>query len=390
MPEIKVTSIDWDVSQPDNLTETLTATDSRQNNNPQPETNEPESMIQGECHFQFGFHHYYEPNTFKSAIRCADEKFWKETIKKEVLSIENQDVWSLACSFIFSNSSCHEPNMILGMKFEIIGNKILLSQPKHIEHGLEELGLSNSKLSTTPLTPNLKFKEVLDEDHALFKKENINYRSVIGLMNYITGYTRPDIIFTVSSLARFSIKPGMTHWHEVKKKSTAMHHGETTQSSELDNRDIYATYLELSFPGIALNPLVDSFHEGTWLKALLSDIWNLQVDVATHYVDDCELNERLMMSDSEFKEKFINSHYIDNKGLNDKLKNFGSNPKTRHIELKSKGIRQELKHKNIKIILICTFDMLADALTKAAPKLSISNLTNTIDPIFSVPQVKSL
>ncbi|KNZ45042.1 reverse transcriptase [Puccinia sorghi] len=42
---------------------------------------------------QFGFHHYYEPNTFESAIRCADEKFWKEAIEKEVLSIENHKVW---------------------------------------------------------------------------------------------------------------------------------------------------------------------------------------------------------------------------------------------------------------------------------------------------------
>jgi hypothetical protein len=139
-----------------------------------------------------------------------------------------------------------------------------------------------------------------------------------------------------------------------------------------------------------LNPLVDSFHEGTWLKALLSDIWNIQLDTATHYIDDQELNKRLMMNDEDFKEKLANTHYIDNKGLDDKLKKFGSNPKTRHIDLKTKGIRQELKFKNIKIILIRTFDMLADALTKAAPKSSVLNLTKTVDPAFSIMQVKSL
>ncbi|KAI7957539.1 hypothetical protein MJO28_004649 [Puccinia striiformis f. sp. tritici] len=96
------------------------------------------------------------------------------------------------------------------------------------------------------------------------------------------------------------------------------------------------------------------------------------------------------MNDKEFKDKFANSHYIDNKGLDDKLKKFGSNPKTRHIDLKTKGIRQELKHKNIKIILIRTFDMIADALTKAASKSSILNLTKTIDPSFVNPSIKSL
>ncbi|KNZ56783.1 hypothetical protein VP01_2319g1 [Puccinia sorghi] len=33
---------------------------------------------------RYGFHHYFEPNTFKSAIRCEDAKHWKRAIEKEV------------------------------------------------------------------------------------------------------------------------------------------------------------------------------------------------------------------------------------------------------------------------------------------------------------------
>ncbi|KAH9443964.1 hypothetical protein Pst134EB_033136 [Puccinia striiformis f. sp. tritici] len=547
---------------------------------------------------RFGFHHYYEPNTFESAIRCPDEKFWKSAIESEITSIENHEVWdnhyqeppnpldttwvfkikdnchgdplkhkarlcvqgfdqiegvdhegtfaptgkgstlkmillySLhqnltltqfdvqgaflhaplteevyiktpkgvnrdapylklkkalyglkqapknwyetlvswlesigfeesncdPCLYLcndnisrvffhvddlvlvgpgnnfkekfekrFSNSSCHQPNTILGMKFERIGNKIHLSQPKHIAHGLEELGLQNCKPLSTPLTPNLKLKEASDEDHALFKKQNINYRSAIGLMNYIAGYTRPDISFAVSSLARYSIKPGMSHWNEVKKVWQYLRHtqdlkltleilkpnqllevySDATWADNPTDRTSQSGYLCYLFGALVswnssrqhnityysteaeLNPLVDSFHEGTWLKALLSDIWNIQLNAATHYIDDKELNERLMMDDEEFKEKFANSHYIDNKGLDDKLKKFGSNPKTRHIDLKTKGIRQELKFKNIKIILVRTYNMIADALTKAAPKSSLLNLTKTIDPSFVNTLIKS-
>ncbi|PLW49958.1 hypothetical protein PCASD_01261 [Puccinia coronata f. sp. avenae] len=127
----------------------------------------------------------------------------------------------------------------------------------------------------------------------------------------------------------------------------------------------------------------------SWLKALLSDIFNLQIDAANHYIDDSKLNERLMMTEEDFKEKFTNNHFIDNKGLNDKVKKFGSNPKTRHINLKTKGIQQELKHKNIRITLIRTFDMLANALTKAAPKSSVVNLVNTLDPTFRFSDLKS-
>ncbi|KNZ58693.1 uncharacterized protein VP01_1877g5 [Puccinia sorghi] len=85
------------------------------------------------------------------------------------------------------NSSCHEPNTILGMKIEKVGHKILLSQQKHIKHGLDELGLTECKISQTLLTPNLKLTEASDEENQFFKKENISYRSEIGLMNYLNS-----------------------------------------------------------------------------------------------------------------------------------------------------------------------------------------------------------
>lgn len=56
-----------------------------------------------------------------------------------------------------------------------------------------------------------------------------------------------------------------------------------------------------------LNPLVDSFHEGVWLKALLAEIWNIQLDAAKHLIDDPDLNKRLMMSDKKFEEKIYQS-----------------------------------------------------------------------------------
>ncbi|KNZ48489.1 hypothetical protein VP01_562g1 [Puccinia sorghi] len=128
-----------------------------------------------------------------------------------------------------------------------------------------------------------------------------------------------------------------------------------------------------------LNPLLDSFHKGIWLKALLAEIWDIQIDSANHFIDSPEIEDRLMMSDNEFKEKFCNKHLIDNKGLDDKVTKFESNPKIWHIDLKMKGRRQEVKHQNIRITLIRTSDMVADALTKPASRSSIENLTNCID-----------
>ncbi|KNZ47173.1 hypothetical protein VP01_662g2 [Puccinia sorghi] len=101
-----------------------------------------------------------------------------------------------------------------------------------------------------------------------------------------------------------------------------------------------------------LNPLVDLFHEGVWLKALLAEIWNIQIDAANHLINNQDLKEQLMMSDEEFEEKFSNQHLINNKGLDDK----------------TKGIQQEVKHNTIRINLIRTHEMIANSLTKAAQK----------------------
>ncbi|KNZ46501.1 hypothetical protein VP01_720g8 [Puccinia sorghi] len=353
---------------------------------------------------RYGFHHYFEPNTFESAIRCEDAKHWKKAIEKENIF------------------SCGRSNS--GMRFEREDNKIKLSLPNHIQHGLEELGLTSCKTSITPLTPNLKLRDATDEEHDQFKKLNINYRSAIGLLNHIAQLTRPDISFSVSSLARYSVKPGITHWHEVKKvwqylRGTAdlkltldikepdqllQIYSDASWGDDPKDRTSQSGYLCFLFGTLIswnsskqrsvtyssteaeLNPLVDAFHEGLWLKAVLAEVWNIQMDSANHLIDDPDLLERLMMSDKEFNERFSNLHLIDNKGLDDKIKKFGSNPKTRHIDLKTKGIRQEVKSKNIRISLIKTDKMIADALTKAAPKSSILSLVKAIDPSVSVTQ----
>ncbi|KNZ44821.1 hypothetical protein VP01_878g2 [Puccinia sorghi] len=268
----------------------------------------------------------------------------------------------------FSNSSCHEPNTILGMKFEKENHKIMLSLPKHIQHGLEELGLTDCKTSTTPMTPNIKLVDATDDDHARFKRLNINYRKPDELLQIFSDASWGDDPQDRTSQSGYLcfLFGTLISWNSSKQRCI------TYSSTEAE-----------------LNPLVDAFHEGIWLKALLAEIWNIQLDAANHLIDDEDLNERLMMSDEDFKLKSSNQHLIDNKGLDDKVKKFGSNPKTRHIDLKTKGIRQEVKYNNIRIKLISTTDMTADALTKSASKSSIRNLVNCIDPTFNFIQSHS-
>ncbi|KNZ46946.1 hypothetical protein VP01_680g7 [Puccinia sorghi] len=231
----------------------------------------------------------------------------------------------------FSNSSCHSPNTILGIKYEITEDTILLSNPKHINHGLEELGLLDARPVSIPLTTNKQLKEADDEEFEAFKRLNINYRSAVGLLNYISMHTRPDISFAISSLARFSTKPSIQHWHEVKKvwlylkytkdlkltlkirnpNKLLKIYSDSTWADDPKTRTSQSSYLCYLYGSLILwnscrqrnitysstkaelNPLVDSFHEGIWLKSLLSNIWRTEVNAATHFIDNQDLNKRL-------------------------------------------------------------------------------------------------
>ena len=44
----------------------------------------------------------------------------------------------------------------------------------------------------------------------------VPYPSTIGALMYLANYTRPDIVFSVKLLARYSSTPTKRHWNEIK------------------------------------------------------------------------------------------------------------------------------------------------------------------------------
>ncbi|KNZ56079.1 uncharacterized protein VP01_24g5 [Puccinia sorghi] len=112
-----------------------------------------------------------------------------------------------------------------------------------------------------------------------------------------------------------------TQWHEVKKvwqylKGTSnlkltLSIKEPTQLLQIfsnaswgddpQDRTSHSKQRSITYSSTEaeLNPLVESFHEGIWLKALLAELWNIQLDSANHLINDPDLNEQLMMSEEE-------------------------------------------------------------------------------------------
>ena len=90
---------------------------------------------------------------------------------------------------------------------------ILLVQEKYVRDMLVRYEMVDCKPATTPLEPNVKMSEMdcptsdLEKD----EMEKFPYRSVVGILMYLSVCTRPDICQAVGELNRFNNNPGRVH-----------------------------------------------------------------------------------------------------------------------------------------------------------------------------------
>ena len=85
---------------------------------------------------------------------------------------------------------------------------IELTQKHLIQRLLEVIGVTKDmNMKKTPAIKPLLFKDIL----GLSRKHAWNYRQAVGMLNYLSGTTRPDISMAVHQAARFCIDPRLSH-----------------------------------------------------------------------------------------------------------------------------------------------------------------------------------
>lgn len=251
------------------------------------------------------------------------------------------------------------------------------------------MNLTDFKPLTTPRTPGLHLSPATDEDHQWFLDLKVNYWSPIGRLNFIAGLVRPNISYAVSSLARFSEKPGYLHWLEVihvwRYLSVTKHisltlgprsvlnwlicYSDATWGDNPDNRISQSSFICL-FKG---SPLY-------WTSHRQQNITHSSTESECVALSSCHLEGRWLhqlLTEIYWEEFICPLHLIDNKGLDNKIKKFGSNSKAKHINIKVKSLRDDDENGNIDVMLISSQSMAADALTKASNKISNCQLVNS-------------
>ena len=101
----------------------------------------------------------------------------------------------------------------LGIQYEQCKDgSIHMTQSGLIQKLLNAAGMTECNPNRTPTT-----REALGSDpEGKPMEDSWNYRSIIGMLLYLTTNTRPDIAFAVSQVARFSHNPKNSHASAVK------------------------------------------------------------------------------------------------------------------------------------------------------------------------------
>ena len=105
-----------------------------------------------------------------------------------------------------------EFSKFLGINFAFKDNTVHMTQTGLIDRIAAATGLTDSNPNHTPT-----HQEALGKDiNGSAMTDTWSYRSVVGMLLYLSTNTRPDIAFAVSQVARFSNNPKQSHATAVK------------------------------------------------------------------------------------------------------------------------------------------------------------------------------
>jgi hypothetical protein len=112
----------------------------------------------------------------------------------------------------FDMKDMGEVDVILNIMLIKGENEITLMQSHYVEKVLSYFGYKDSKHSPTPYDHSLVLRK-----NKRIGRDQLRYSQIIGSLMYPASATRPDILFAVSKLSRFTSNLGDNHWHALER-----------------------------------------------------------------------------------------------------------------------------------------------------------------------------
>ena len=287
----------------------------------------------------------------------------------------------------------------LGVKIERTDDRIVLTQVGLIERIISAMGLEGAKSVKTPTTEQRLPKDENGEPC----NETFNYASVVGMLMYLAGNTRPDISFAVHQCARYTHSP--KHSHEIALKRIGRYlvgtrdRGLILQPTKEIQIDMY---VDADFAGLwgyedKDDPACVKSRSGyVILVGNCPVIWGSKLQsliaLSTMEAEYIALSDsmkhllvlkRLAIAICEgvqldpVEVASIWSTVFEDNSACEILANMEpprSTPRSKHIAIKYHWFREALKPNNIKIVPIATEEQIADIFTKGLKPIKFEKL----------------
>ena len=276
---------------------------------------------------------------------------------------------------------------------------IEMTQQGLIDRIITTLGLDDANPKYTPATIMPLAKDTEGED----SEGTFNYASVVGMMLYLQGNTRPDISFAVNQCARFSAHPKKSH--EIALKHIGRYLKATKTKGilmKIDSMTSLDCWCDADFAGLwkveeSQDPISVKSRTGfIFTLGSCPILWasKLQTEIALSTMEAeyialssamrefiplqrtlFEIAERLQIESIKAC-KMNSTIWEDNSGCLTlaNLEPPRMTPRSKHYGTKYHWFRQKLKELNITLEKVETQNQLADIMTKGLPTTTLNSL----------------
>ena len=275
----------------------------------------------------------------------------------------------------------------LGMEIRRNSNtgEIKLCQPGYVEKILKEVKLEEASYCDTPWPIHIDDKR----DDLEFVNKN-EYLRLLGLLNYLAIFTRPDILFALSKAAQKCTEPNAGDMKRLRRifryVGGTKDYGITFNAD--DDVKLYA-YVDASHncydDGKGHYGLCFTLGKNDGAFYARSNKLKLVTLSSTEseYVAMCEASTevvflRRLLEDIGFKQDEPTIIFEDNKSCIDMIHGLSNHQRSKHINPKYHFTREQVKLGEIAIEYIRTEEMTADILTKSLPRGVFDKLAKKI------------
>ncbi len=311
--------------------------------------------------------------------------FWVDDFIVMSSSVAVKDAFKAAISKQFKMRDLGAIDQFLGMVItRDRANRVLtLASTQHVDDMLARYGLEDAKPQHTPLPCKcILVPRAPDEDPL---PASTPYRGVVGSLLYVAMWTRPDIAFAVSQIARFQSDPTEHHWqcakHILRYLKGTRQYGLTFSASQ-HAPPVLRGYVDASWGEDLSTRKSQSGYIFTLGNAAISWKSALQKTVALSSTEAEYLALSAAVKDALFLRNLMTdlwpalattvTLFEDNQSTIKQASNLQSSDRTKHVDIRHHFLKEHVANGNVALEYLPTSDQVADALTKNLDRIKVS------------------